>query len=495
MIAQLKEVRFDGVTALDDKVLQQVATPYLHKPFTNQDLANLKYELTRLFYDKGYSLVRITTPPQDLSDGILDVAVFEAHIDKIEIPDGDKPIIRNWIAEAITKRLEQGDIFREGPVESMVNDFNDLYNVKASVNLKPGHKFSTTDLDLVFLEDKTKTRNYVSIDNYGSELTGDNVGSAHLEKGNLFGIGETFSLDLKKSDDQLWGYGIGTKTPIGFRNITLETYYLRSENGIGDRLESLAASGKTESFDISLSSKILNTRNRQFVLNGGFEIREHESFLDLTPDKKDNIRKAYFATSYLHRTASNVFFSMLKISRGVDMFGASKTGRANATRSLGHNDGWLLQPLLIWNHNPSPAVLNGTLKAILAGQISSHTLLSSDLFALGGYGSIRGFEPVQESGEAGYQFSLEYDQEVTVPFLKGWQTTFGPFIEGGTVYNRIEGSTQDNNLYSAGLSLELSPEPFLSNVTLSLDWASSLGAYTSDQVSDNTFYSKAKLSF
>ena len=39
-------------------------------------------------------------------------------------------------------------------------------------------------------------------------------------------------------------------------------------------------------------------------------------------------------------------------------------------------------------------------------QLASHTLLSSDLFAVGGYGSIRGFDIAEEAAEAGYVFSL-----------------------------------------------------------------------------------------
>jgi hemolysin activation/secretion protein len=132
---------------------------------------------------------------------------------------------------------------------------------------------------------------------------------------------------------------------------------------------------------------------------------------------------------------------------------------------------------------------NGTLKLLATGQITDHTLLSSDLFVLGGMGSVRGFEPAQETGENGYQFTVEYLHELPFDSNSVWKMRAGPFIDGGAVYNRVAGSVEDTHLYSTGITFEatgnLVPQ---GNTKFRLDWAKPLGDYDSAEVEGQTFY-------
>src|SRR5262249_26504208 len=53
---------------------------------------------------------------------------------------------------------------------------------------------------------------------------------------------------------------------------------------------------------------------------------------------------------------------------------------------------------------------NGSIKGLLTGQYSGNTLLASDLFSIGGYGSVRGFQPAESTGNSGLQTSIELGQ-------------------------------------------------------------------------------------
>jgi len=489
LIGKVKAVAFSGNTKLSDRKLRKITDPYLGKRLTKGTLAKIKYDIAKAYYDKGYTLVVVTTPPQQIKGGKLKVNILEAKVGKLNIRENEA--LRSWIAKAFTSRVREGRVFHEDTVTSMVSDINDLKNVRSSVTLKPGKKRGETDLDIVIRKASENNQN-ISTDNYGSPLTGKQVTSAHLEYGNLFKLGERASLDLRKSADELWSVSTSGSVPIGIRNIRLEGNYLRSANEIGGRLKAFDASGKTETAGAALSSMLLNTRDEKATIRVGFDAREHEAFTVGLRENKDNIRQGHISGSYLFRGARSVIYTAAKVSRGFDVFGASKEGQADATRATGNPDAWIFKPTFLANMRTSQ---KGSVKALVTGQMASDALLSSDLFVLGGYGSVRGFEVANQSGEAGYQFSVEYSH--SIPIHNKWNLSVGPFVDGGSVFNRVDFSAPDDKIYSVGLGAELSTSLIpVGDTKLRMDWGHPIGGYqTSSNVDSDTFYFKLTQGF
>jgi|GEM_PF-2090481 len=485
VVATLTGVRFSGVTVFDEGDLQAIAEPYLNRPVTRGEIAQLKFDVSKLYFDKGYILVRVVTPPQDLSDGVLDIQVFEARIGKIDVRN--EGVLRPFLVRALTSRLKSGEIFREPPVESTVNDINDLGNVDATLNLQPGEDVGTTDLTLNIKPGRDDSQQ-ISLDNYGSELTGDRVGSINLEKSNLFHLGESLNADFNVTDEGTWTAQGIAKLPIGIRNIKLDLRYVHSDIDVGGRLAALDATGKTDIAEAGFSSVLLNMRRRRIEVRTGLQARQHRSFLAGADETDDDIRQVFVEGGYTVRYPSAIIYAFLRGVKGVDILGSSNQGDVGNTRVEGDPTAWLIQPFLYLNLRPNP---RGVLKAQISGQWASDTVLSSDLFVLGGYNSIRGFEPAESTGDSGMQFSVEYDHE----FFNGnaggfdWKVKGGPFFDGGIAYNREAGAVSDSHLYSVGLGLELS-----SNFTkvgeskLRFDVAWPVGDYNSSTVDANTLY-------
>lgn len=482
-LTTLNAVQFEGSTVIKEQDLQAIAAKYIGQKLTKGKLAELKYEIKKAYYDAGYILVHVVTKPQDISAGVLKVSVYEAEVGNIEVQANNQ--VHSWLPEQIAKRTKSGNILQEVELESMINDINDLYGAGASLTLRPGEKFKTTDL-VVNMRDEDEDHHYVGVNNYGSDLTGRTVAYGHVEHSNLLKMGEKFAVDLQHSDEDLWTAAFSAIVPTGLRNINLETSYLHSENDIVGRLKTLNASGETDILDIGFASKVMNTRKHRAVVKVGFQDRRHESFLANVTDTKDNLDKIYGETSYLYRGLSSVFYSAVKLSRGIDAFGSSEKGEANATRLLGDQEAWIFEPSLIFQARPFTP--DGTIKTSARAQVSSNTLLSSDLFAIGGYGSVRGFDVAEEAAEAGYVFSLEYNHVLPLNIPKT-TVEFGPFFDGGAVDNRVQGSVQDTHFYSVGLGAEISADLVPTGETvLRLDWAHPIGSYNSTTISDDTFY-------
>lgn len=482
LAAELKEVKFSGDVMLGKMALQRVVAPYLNRPLTRDDIARLKFELAKRYYDAGYVLVKITTPPQDLSDGVLEVVVYAGRVGDIEINSTD---LRPAIPAAMMGKIKKGEVFNERTVESAVKDIDDIDNIKARLNLRPGKEVGETDLVLTTEAAREDVQEFTA-DNYGSDLTGNIVFTLDLKKSNLFRMGETMELFLRKSEADLNTLFVGYRTPIAVRNIKLDLNYLKSNNGIGDRLASLQATGRSERFGVGLYGDIVNMRQRQVSWKAGLEVRRHESFLSDITESRDDITQLYAETSYLVRKPGYVLYGSLRVTRGIDFLGADSKGEADASRAGGDPQSWRVQPTVYANVRLAE---NDSVQAVVLGQYASETLLASDLFALGGYGSVRGFQPAQETGDNGVQASVEYSHRFVG--TERWDVKAGPFVDGGAVYNRIPGSSVDTQLYSAGIGAEAVARYFgFGASTLRFDWAHTLGDYVDPTVADNnnSFY-------
>lgn len=483
LIDNLAEVAFSGNEVFDAETLQQTVAPFIGNPLSAAGLAELKYVVTRLYYDEGYVLVKVTTPQQDVTDGSLEVVIYEARIGGIDILDND--VISPLLVKQISKRVETGDVFREGPVESMVNDVNDLGGVAASVNLSPGAEVGTTNMAVNVVETDDDLQRF-TVDNYSSELTGQYVGMAQLQKSNLLGWGETFRFVGRKSDGDLWSVVFGATIPTGLRNIKFDIDYAHSENEIGDRLSALNASGESDALTLAFSSALINQRSQKLNVSAGFIARRGESFLFDVLESRDDLRQFYAEANYLWNWPNTVGYASLRLTQGVDIFGASDEGDPLTTRLGGDPQATKLQPLLYIGHR---LTTNGLLKALFVGQLGSDKMLAGDLFTIGGYGTVRGFNPGQESGEEGMFINLEYQHRVYQ--YERWSVHAGPFFDAGWIDSGFDNTIVDDRLASAGLGLEVSTSPSLwnyGNSNLRFDWAHRIGDYDSTIGDDSKFY-------
>jgi hemolysin activation/secretion protein len=487
-IPTLHQVTFSGIGVLSNDDLQPVAAPYLNRPLTRGDLAKLKYDVAKRYYEDGYILVRVVTPPnQDLTKGVLNITVYEAKIEKIET--GKDAAVRPFITDAIISEVDLGSVFNETDVESMVRDLDDLHGAKASVNLAPGSQVGTTDLE-VKVEPTNDFQQSVSVNNYGSDLTGDWLFNTHLEYGNLLGLGELYALDFTHSDDSLLTIKGGIQTPIGFRNLILDASYLYSNSDIGDNLAVLGSAGTTDQFKIGLSSALLNTARQKITVRLGFDAGHYQStILDGTPESDDKTRHITQDANYLLRLPDTTVYAALQLSEGVSAFGGSEEGDAMLSRAQGNPEAFIIRPTLFARQNlwTFAGLGTGSIKGLASGQYSGDTLVASDLFAIGGYGSVRGFQPAEETGESGMQVSVELSQEVFQ--AQGWGVSVGPWFDGGWVWNKVPGAAVDDALYSIGAGAELHTDiTTLGDTAVRFDWAHPVGTYNDTNVSDNSWY-------
>ena len=487
VVAMLNDVSFDGTLIFKPEQLRAVVSPFLGKPLTRGGLAQLKYELTRFYYDHGYVLVKVTTPPQNLSDGLLRIVIIAGKIGEVTL---ENEALRDSVARRLAARIRSGEIFNETRVESALQDINDIPNVRANINLRPGTEVGTTDVRMQIRKADEDIQQF-TVDNYGSELTGRNVAQVNLSKGNMFGLGEILGLNGRKSNEDLWSLQLTSSVPVPVFNLRLEADYLYSENDIGDVLSPLDSSGKSQRAQVALSSALINQRQRKAVVRGGIEWGKYQSYLGGKPETSDTISRLFAEASYTLRTSRFISFVSARVSRGIDAFDASSKGDPLATRIDGDPRAWIFRPLVYANLRLSQ---KNFLQVLAQGQFASRILPSSDLFTIGGYGSVRGFEPAQSVGEHGISINIDFNHQFDVK--PRWFVQAGPFIDIGLVDNKRDGTTFDDSLYSGGIGAEvLYKHSGKMTSKLRIDWAHLLDDRNLPLVDANTIYARYTQTF
>lgn len=481
-IPTLTRIDFQGNTVVSTRRLEKIAAGYLNRKLTQGDLAQLKYDITRVYYDDGYILVRVVTPPQDLSKGTLKIDIYEAKIERIT---NNKGVIAQFIVDGMTSQITPGTVFNETQVESMVRDIDDLPGVAAAVDLKPGSQLGTTDLDLALKQVKDFQQS-VSVNNYGSKLTGEWLFNGNFQYGNLLGLGERYVLNVTGSNDSLFTIQGGIQTPIGLRNIILDTSYLYSNSDIGNAFATLGQNGQTKDFKIGLSSALLNTARQKISVRAGFDARHLVSTIlnGSTTQSDDEIREFSLDGTYLLRLPDTTVFSDLQYVQGCGCLGASPQNDPLASVKGGDVTASIFRGTVFARQN---LWADGSIKGLLTGQYSGDTLLASDLFSIGGYGSVRGFQPAQSTGNSGLQVSIELDQIVWRNDM--WSIAAGPWFDGAWVWNSVPGAAIDPALYAVGLGAELHTGiTTVGDSSIRFDWAHPVGSYSDNPNGNNTFY-------
>jgi len=89
----ISSVRFTPTRAVPEAELQQVVKPWLNREIAATDLAVVAVALRRFYEERGYGLVGVGFPTQDLAQGVLQIAIVEPRIVRVTVESPDKPPI------------------------------------------------------------------------------------------------------------------------------------------------------------------------------------------------------------------------------------------------------------------------------------------------------------------------------------------------------------------------------------------------------------------
>jgi hemolysin activation/secretion protein len=394
---------------------------YLGKPLTLGGLASIEAAVITFYRQHNHPLVDVAVPPQDITNGVIQVVVSEYTVGQIRVLNNE------WFTTGQTRddiRLQPGDTVDMTRLQADLDWLNDNPFRRVDLVAKPGASPSTTDLDFVE-HDKFPLSVYSEYSNDGSPSTGDNQIKIGGEWGNAFDTGSLVAYQHTTTPDVI---GDRIKRPSGNDGVSfqadsldftiplpwrdkLEIFgdYEQDLPDLGPALSGSGVSGQasiryimpmvapaflpgmTDELRIGYDFKTTNN-NLQF---GGTAISATTAEVDQFPIiLLGTVKDSYGQTS---GTNSLVFSpgGLTGANHAADFAGITPDASSN----------YVYDRLDIERDTTLPA--NYTWIVRLTGQVSSANLLPSEQLNVGGIDTVRGYEEFVANGSEGVLASTE----------------------------------------------------------------------------------------
>lgn len=455
---ELRQISFDGVTIYEHEELQKVYEDKLGQTISLSDLYGIAEDLTKKYRNEGYILTRVVVPPQTIDAGLVQLRVVEGYVDNIEIRT-DKESSADLIRE-YTNYLK-GPL-RSRNLERVLLLINDLPGINARSVLSPS-KTKTGAADLLIIVERDRFDADIGINNFGTRFLGPVQTSASASANSIFGFNERLTAQVVvawDNEEELKELEYGAlryEQPIGKYGTRLIVSGNAASTEPGYTLDELGVKGHTKGYTVAVSHPFVRSRTFNVNTQVSFDYLNLNSKDGLgNPVVEDNIRALRLGgrVEYMDQFLGLSFNTLdLTLSRGIDVFGATKGSDVNVTRPDADPKFLKLEVELQRLHKISNSV---NLLIAGRGQLSNAPLLSSEEFGFGGINYGRGYDSSEILGDEGMagKVEIQWQEPREISFLDSYQL-YG-FYDAGRIWNDDPGISLDlkkETLTSAGFGM------------------------------------------
>jgi hemolysin activation/secretion protein len=450
---KVRRVEISGSTVLDRAEIKAISDPLIGKEVTLEQILQLRTAITDRYVEGGYTTSGAFFPLQEGFDGIVRIQIIEGELENIEI-NGLKRLSENYVESRL--KLSAGKPLNIRNLEKAIQllQQNPLFNsveTKLISGSAPGLSILRVDLS-----EAPSVTTQLSVANDESPNIGEYKATVAIASGNLMGLGDRLSTEYSLTEG-LDRYSLSYSIPIDARDGNLFVSYKNNDSEITRApFVPIDLKAESRSFSFGYRQPIIKTPEHELALSLALDLRENESFLaresfSLERDRlgetgKSKISALRFTQEWLSRSPKNILATSSQFSMGIDAFDAT----VRDTGTDGRFVSWLGQfQWLSALNNKRDALLVTS----LATQITLESLLSIEQFAIGGFGSVRGYEQNQRIGDNGIFGSVE----LRVPLIRDTDgiglIQLAPFFDVGTVWSDREENDENNVLASLGLGI------------------------------------------
>lgn len=438
---RVREIRFSSSEILGADELEALSQDLVDREISLAELQNFIDLVNRTYRDRGIVTAQAILPPQDLTDGIVEIQLIEGRLGEYHL-EGAQHTRSDYILQYLT--MSPGDLVELPVLERDLTRFNLLHDLALRAEIGPGQQVGLTDVRLQAMERPRHTIR-VSADNSGNEATGRARAGVVYRNASLAGRRDALTLSANQSNGYV-GAGIGYSAPLGHAgtraNINLS--YDRTEivNGpvseLGVRGSSLAWAGNVR------HPLILGPQARLDIF-AGFSQRTPKTILEGVLLQDARVRSASIGVDGHRQDAHGYWFGTVSVVR------AESEGLQAAQRDFTILRGSLHRTQQL---GPRYRLTIDTHFQFARGDAAP----SSEQFLIGGVGSVRGYETGQFGGDRGHAISVELHHPI-ISVDGSDSTRFGGFIfadMGRTYPFRSVGDPQPDryNIRSIGWGLD-----------------------------------------
>lgn len=500
-IGEFDITRFEveGNTVLNPASVQSLLAGYAGKGRDFGYVERAIGALQEAYRKRGFSLVKVILPEQELNQGVVHLRVVETRIGKLRIEGNvfhDEANIRRSLPA-----LQEGGIPNTDVLSTDLRVANENPTKKATLQLQSGGQPGLIDADVQVADEKTWSAGAV-LDNSGFDPSGRDHITVQYQNFNLWGLDHVFSAQYTTSVEnpsKLNVYGAGYHMPLYSQGDSLDFYGSYSTINAGTvsaGLVDLNVSGAGSVFGAHYNHEFARAGRYDSQLIAGFDRKAFRNDVELLGlQLGGDVTVDPLSLSYVGRWAlpSGNFNFYLTGVRNVP--GGSQASDADFTAArAGATPSYGLLRFGAGYDQPLPRAW--LMRLTVNGQATHDALVPGEQFGVGGAASLRGLHEREISDDQGFTANAEVDTPNLCAAANGlaMQCTLLGFFDDGSVYRNqaLPGEETHMSVDSAGIGLRLARGRMLS---LQMDYGHVVSASDVQQKGEQRFDAVLAVSF
>jgi hemolysin activation/secretion protein len=444
----VKGFEFSGISVFSASDLTQVLMGVVGKPLEMKSLEQIVALLDQHYASQG-RLGRSEIPPQDMTDGLIQVTIREGRFARAVIEPEPHPRIPPGLAVNLVETAQpKGQVVNLQALDRATLLLSELPGVSAQMSLRPGEKDGETEA-VLRLDDAPATDGSVVFDNAVVSATGATRTIGQLNQHGGFGRAETVSLLWMHTEGSEF-FKVGYSEPLGSAgkrmgfNLSGSKYQL-----IAPQYASLNPSGPSNSIGLDLSVPWLRSRSANATMQWGYE---HKNFRNDTTAGLVSEYKIDLISATAQGQRSDGWMgggesagSLQTLLGNVDLNGSPNQGMdALTTQTAGMYAKLRAMASRVQRINPKQSVV-----ATWQAQLASKNLDGTEKFFMGGSQGVRAYPTNEGGGSQGQSLNLEW-QHLLTPGKQ--RLTLSAFYDIATIdVNKFNGFTGGASLNTYAL--------------------------------------------
>lgn len=452
--------RFDitGNTLLTPAEAAAAVAPYAGRERDFGDVQAALDALEAAYHKRGYKVVTVRLPEQELNGGVVTLNVVQPKIGRVKVSGNQ------YVDEANVRRslptLQAGATPNLDDISASLQMANENPARKINLKLQNGAADDEVDANLE-VRDERPWKVMLNLDNSGTEATGETHAGLVLQHANLWGrdhVGSFQYTTTIEEPSKVSVYGLGYHIPLYTLGDSVDLYasYSNIDSGsVSAGLFNLAVSGKGAVYGARYNHTLKRRGELESRLLYGVDIKAFKnSVLFAGQDFGNDITVHPLSIGYAANMPLAGGDASMSLTLAHNLPGGSRGGREDFERTrVGAKPSYTLLRYAF--------ALSRTLgqdwqaRLLLAGQLTNDALVPGEQFGMGGSTSVRGFDERELATDTGVNANLELYTPNLCTSRERWQCRVLAFYDAahGSRKHALPGELDSATLSSAGLGV------------------------------------------
>ncbi|HFT0377069.1 TPA: ShlB/FhaC/HecB family hemolysin secretion/activation protein [Enterobacter mori] len=452
----IRRIELSGATLLSPSAKNRLTAPWINQCLDMARLTRLTDAVSDWYISRGYITSRAFLTEQDLSGGILHLAVLEGKLQHIRLEGVPDRTLK------MTFPGLEGKILNLRDIEQGMEQLNRVRQRPVEIEILPGDRQGYSVVNLTATPEFPLSGS-VSFDNSGQKSTGTGQLTGALYGNNLLGLADKWFISGGRSSDfsnskDAQNFAAGVSIPYGYGLLDYSYSWSNYLSTIDNNGYLWRSTGDTETHRLTGSWVLFRNGDIKTGLSAGITHRINRNYLDdvLLATSSRKLSSVSLGINHTQKIASGVATLNPTFTQGVPWLSAEDDNDKQGDVPKAEFRKWSL---------------NGSFQRPVADKLwwltsvyfqwSLDRLYGSERLTLGGETSVRGFKEQYISGDNGGYWRNELNWSLfTLPWVGdvgvlaaidgGWLKKDGQDrYASGTLWGTALGLTATNRGYSS----------------------------------------------